>query len=110
MKGPMKGYRLTEAADADLEELWQHVALDRSPAAADRLEDQLHAAMHRLAELPGIGHIRSDLADEALRFFPVHKFLIVYRTADDRLQVIRVLHGARDVRSILATDPPGPTG
>jgi toxin ParE1/3/4 len=106
----MKGYALTEAADADLEELWQYIAHNSSPAAADRLEDELHVAMHRLAGMPRIGHVRSDVADEALRFFSVHKFLIVYRALDDHLQVIRVLHGARDVGAVLATDPTEPPG
>jgi toxin ParE1/3/4 len=97
----MSGYLLTPAANADLDEIWLYVADQSGPARADALEDELHAAMHRLGEMPGIGHLRQDLADEALRFWPLHKFLIVYRAEIRPVQVIRVLHGARDVQAIL---------
>lgn len=105
----MTGYRLTPQADADLEELWNYVAGNSGEPAADRLEDELHAAMHRLTHMPGIGHLRPDLADEPLRFFPVYKLLIIYRPETRPLQIIRVLHGARDVAAILASDPGGPS-
>lgn len=59
--------------------------------------------MRRLAEMPGLGHMREDLVaiDQALRFWPVYSYLIVYRAETDPLEVVRVLHGARDVRRIL---------
>ena len=59
--------------------------------------------MRRLAETPGLGHVREDLAaiDPALRFWPVYSYLIVYRAETAPLEVVRVLHGARDVRRIL---------
>jgi plasmid stabilization system protein ParE len=101
----MKQYQLTLAADSDLDEIWQYVAHDSSVAAADKLEDELHEAMLRLAEMPGMGHLREDLADEPMLFFPVHRFLIIYRPDIEPLQVIRVLHGARDVQAILESGP-----
>ena len=57
--------------------------------------------MRRLAEFPRTGHFREDLADKSLRFWPVYSYLIVYRPESRPLQIIRVLHGARDVRRIL---------
>jgi plasmid stabilization system protein ParE len=97
----VSAYLLTPAADADINDLWLHVAGSSGERAADRLEDELHDAMRRLAEMPGMGHLRTDLADEALRFWSVHSVLVVYRPETRPLQVIRVLHGARDVRAIL---------
>ena len=94
-------YLLTPVADADLEEIWLYVAEQSGAARADALEDQLHSAMVRLGEMPGMGHLRTDLADEALRFWAVHRFLIIYRPETRPLQILRVLHGARDVRAIL---------
>lgn len=73
----MSGYQLSPAADADLDEIWQYVAENSSDSVANRIEGELHAAMHRLAEIPGMGHLREDLADEPLRFFAVHKLLII---------------------------------
>ena len=57
--------------------------------------------MYRLAKMPGIGHLRVDLADRRRRFFLVYSYLIVYRSQTKPLQVIRVLHAARDVQNIL---------
>lgn len=50
-----------------------------------------------------MGHVREDLVevDSALRFWPVYSYVIVYRAETDPLEVVRVLHGARDVRAIL---------
>lgn len=52
------------------------------------------------------------LANESLRYpvqerwtgqirrMPVCSYLVLYRVLDDRVQVLRVLHGARDLREI----------
>ena len=103
----MTGYQLTPQADADLDELWWHVADAGGPAAADKLEDELHDLMDRLAGMPGMGHLRSDLCDEPLRFFPLYRFIVIYRAETSPLQVIRVLHSARDVRSIMGSEANG---
>lgn len=104
----MSTYCLTPAADLDLDEIWRQVTETSGHRAADRLEDELHETMLRLAGVPGMGHLRDDLADEPLRFFAVHRYLIVYRPETEPLQVVRVLHGMRDVRSILSTSPGKP--
>lgn len=53
--------------------------------------------MHRLAEHPGLGHLREDLADEALRVWTVHSYLVIDRPDTQPLQVARVLSGSRDI-------------
>lgn len=98
----MSRYVLTPAADADLDEIWAFVAHQSGLERARRLEDQLHQTMLRLARHPEIGHVRNDLADESLWIFALRAFLIAYRPHTNPLQIIRVLHGARDVRAILA--------
>lgn len=59
--------------------------------------------MIKLAKNPGIGHRRDELADKRHRFFLVYSYLIVYRHENKPLQIVRVLHAARDVQSILGT-------
>ena len=97
----MGRYQLTRAADEDVDEIWNYVAEASGPKAADRLEVALHHAMKRLARAPGIGHLRSDLAAEPLRFHPVKGILIVYLPNTRPLRVLRVLSGARDIGAIL---------
>ena len=46
--------------------------------------------------------------DKRHRFFLVYSYLIVYRHETKPLQIIRVLHAARDVQSILGLAPEEP--
>ncbi len=96
----MKPYQLTPAAESDLSEILAYIRSD-SPDAARRVLARIREAMRRLADFPRIGHVREDLADSSLRFWPVYSYLIVYRPESRPLQIIRVLHGARDVRRVL---------
>jgi len=95
----MKPFVLTPLASHDLNEIWEHLAEDNIEVA-DRTLSALEKAIRKLARQPGIGHLREDLADRRHRFFLVYSYLIVYRTAKP-LQVIRVLHAARDVQTLL---------
>ncbi len=97
----MKSYRLTPVAEDDLFEIWAYIAPDNLPAA-DRLEADIFQACQRVAERPDLGHFRRDLTDRPVRFFPVRgTYLIVYDPATDPLEVMRILHGAQDVASLL---------
>jgi len=92
----MKSYRLTQAAEDDLFQIWTFIAADNVPEA-DRLEVDLLNACERAANRPDIEHFRRDLTDKPVRFLLVRStYLIVYNPATEPLQVIRVLHGARD--------------
>lgn len=95
----MSGFVLTPQARDDLEEIWSYIARD-SPEAADRVMERMRAAMRRLAGMPGMGHLREDLADEMLRAWPLYAYLIVYRPETDPLQVIRVVSGYRDLSAL----------
>lgn len=96
----MGRYVLTAAARADLSEIAEFIRQD-SPDAAKRVVESLREAMARLAGLPEMGHIREDLARVSLRFWPVYSYLIIYRPESRPLQILRILHSARDVRSLL---------
>lgn len=89
--------RISKRADADLDAIWHYIARD-NPPAADRLEDALHAAMRMLAEYPGLGNTRPDVANPAYRFWTVNPYILAYRVEGNTLTVVRVLHGARDIR------------
>ena len=68
---------------------------------ADSVEQELHVAMVRVGEFPHMGRLREDLADEPLRVVVVHRFLIIYRAENTPVEIVRVLHGARDVEAVL---------
>ena len=85
----------TRASRSDYEEIWSYVAV-HDLAAADRLLDRFDATLRALALTPQIGRQVDDLA-QGLRSFPVGNYLIFYRIAKDTIQLIRLVHGARDI-------------
>jgi toxin ParE1/3/4 len=98
----MSDFLIAPAARVELEEIWDYYALElQNPDAADGIRDEIFAAFHKLAKMPGMGHIRRDLATEPLRFSSVRCYLIIYRNEKRPIEIVRVLHGARDVQAIL---------
>ena len=95
----MSRFVLSSAAAADLLSIASFLD-DHALHATDTVLRGLHDAMVRLAATPGLGHLREDLAAEPLRFYAVWSYLVIYRDADP-LEIVRVLHAARDVASEL---------
>ena len=96
----MSRFVLTPAAEGDLLKIIEHLEGD-NPNAVLKVVDALDEAMQRLADNPTIGHVRPDLTDQDVRFWPVFKYLVVYRPKTKPLEIVRVLHGRRDVERIL---------
>ena len=102
----MSQIRKRPQAQEDLLEIWLRIASD-SPFHADRFLDLLDDKMRRLADAPGMGRSRPELTP-GLRGFPVGDYLIFYRPLPFGIEVVRVLHGARDIDALFADDtPPG---
>ena len=57
--------------------------------------------MQLLAGNPDIGHLRRDLTLQDVRFWSVFSYLVIYRPGTQPLEIVRVLHGKRDVRRLL---------
>jgi toxin ParE1/3/4 len=98
----MSRFTLAPAARSDIADIWNYYATETGNARlADRMRDEIFDGIRKIAQTPGIGHYRNDLADEPLRFWRVRKYLIIYRSEVRPVQIVRVLHGARDVRAVL---------
>lgn len=95
----MRPYRVAARAEADLAALWDYVA-QQSEAAADRLVATLVERFPTLALFPGMGRLREELAP-MLRSFPVGNYVIYYRPLEEGVEIVRVIHAARDIRSLL---------
>ena len=92
---------LTRAAARDLDEIIEYVLEHSGVDMALHVHARLHEGFLVLAGQPGVGHIRSDLGDETLRVWRVFSYLIIYRPAAVLLEVIRIIHGARDLPAVL---------
>lgn len=95
--------RVLKSPDAktDLAEIWVYIA-DDNYDAADRLIAKLDEKLNLLADFPGIGQRRDDLQPD-LRSQPVGNYVLYYRAVPGGIELLRALHGARDVRRIFRT-------
>lgn len=100
----MKPVRVRPSADADIDTALGHLRR-QDPAAASRLLAALQRAFERLSRDPGVGSRRYAhiLPAEGLRVWPLTGFpyLVFYFERADHLDVVRVLHGARDIPAML---------
>jgi toxin ParE1/3/4 len=96
----MSRFKLSDPAGEDLRDIRDYISRD-SVAAARRVIAQLREAFRGLAQMPGKGHVRDDLSSRPLRFWPVGSYLVVYDPKRRPLEIVRVLHGARDIDAIL---------
>jgi toxin ParE1/3/4 len=91
--------RISPRASEDLLEIWSYIA-DDSEANADGFIDKISETMELLARQPGVGRHREELA-QGIQSFPVGRYIIFYRVVVGTVEIVRVLHGARDIENIL---------
>jgi plasmid stabilization system protein ParE len=96
----MSKYILTPEADQDLDDIWEYIVLD-DIEAADRWDAKLREACDFLSHNPRAGHPRKDLTNEIVLFWPVAKYLIIYRIQEDGVLIMAVTQGSRDIPSYL---------
>ena len=96
----MSQYVLPPAARQDLREIQAYIAPE-SIQAARRILAELRAACIRLADNPHLGHRREDLTDQSVLFWPVRAYYVIYRPETQPLEIVRIVHGARDIPHLL---------
>jgi toxin ParE1/3/4 len=86
------------AAESDLIDIWLTIAND-SPLAADRFLEAIADRILQLAAFPESGARRPDIATEA-RALTIGSYLAIYRITEKHVEIVRVVHGARDVSTL----------
>lgn len=87
---------------SDLAEIWDYIA-DDSETRADVFVATIDTKFQTLAIQPGIGRLRDELAT-GLRSLPVGRYVIFYLSLANGVEIIRVLHGARDIDNLFHDD------
>jgi len=91
---------LSRAARSDLLNIWEFLSY-LSQKKAERTMRGIYERFETLLEFPEAGRRRDELR-KGLRSFPVGKHLVFYFIIDDGIRIVRVLHSAQDIESILA--------
>ncbi|BAZ12375.1 plasmid stabilization system protein [Calothrix sp. NIES-4071] len=85
-------------AKTDLKEIWKYIAAQDKERASNFLK-VLDEALQSLAQHPFMGKERPEIMEE-IRSFPVKSYVIFYRPLDNGIEVVRILHGARDIEAL----------
>jgi antitoxin ParD1/3/4/toxin ParE1/3/4 len=96
----MNPYILAPAAQRDLRALQAYMAQENIQVAR-RVLAEIRAACARLADNPHLGHTREDLTDQPVRFWLVRTYYIIYRPETRPLEIVRIMHSARDIPHLL---------
>ena len=90
-------YRLSEHAERDLDDIWEYVFDDSaSEERARKVIVRLLETISLIAGNPRIGRLRPDLR-LGVRSLAADKYLAIYNTAAEDVQILRVVHGSRNL-------------
>jgi toxin ParE1/3/4 len=92
----------------DLLEIWSFIAAD-NPEAAERVVSAAYRTFEMLAQNPKLGsraRLKKETVPETRQFvvtdFPT--YMAYYRVLDDGVEILRVVHGARNIDSLFESD------
>ena len=100
----MKRYILAPEAEQDLDDITAYLAEEGGARVARHVLKQIKDAIAFLSRTPGAGHSREDLTDAAIKFWPVYSYLILYKSASRPIEIVRIVHGSRDMARLLSQD------
>ncbi|MFN8555570.1 MAG: type II toxin-antitoxin system RelE/ParE family toxin [Candidatus Obscuribacterales bacterium] len=99
----MKRLLFTPKSLQDFQEIHDYIAQDSIEAAADFI-DRLQQRCNELCNMPGMGRKRDELAS-GMRSSAVGEHIIFYRVVDEKLEIMHVLHGKRNLRKMFKLEP-----
>ncbi len=98
----MSSLILRPRALADLAEIWAYIA-EGSPDHADAFVDLVDSKFQALSRRPGLGRLRPELHSD-IRSLAVGRYVVFYLPLSRGIEIVRVLHGSRDIESVFANE------
>jgi toxin ParE1/3/4 len=87
---------LSEAADADLEDIFDYTLEEFGLGQAVSYVSEFDDSFETISKNPEIGRKREEIREE-LRSLAKDKHVIFYRILSDHIRIVRILHGSRDL-------------
>ena len=89
----------TPLAREDLKDIGGFIAREsQDRSVAIRFLSSIEQKCQLYVTHPEMGEQRPDFRDDA-RLFPVGNYVVIYRLIENGIEVLRVLHGSRDIPS-----------
>ena len=97
----MPGFLLVPRALRDVADILSYLHRESGARAANEAEKRLFQSFKDLVQMPALGRRRPELTSKNVIFHVVRPYVIVFRRVADRVRVLRVVHGARDLQTLL---------
>ena len=89
-------YELSQAADIDLDDIYDYTSREFGDAQAEKYLTSFDAIFQNLCVHTTLGRKRDDVR-KGLKSISNESHTVFYRVLKDRIRIVRVLHGSRDV-------------
>ena len=86
----------TRPALLDLESIRDYIRRD-SEYYADRFIEKIIEAVESIKKFPKMGRAVPEAEEESIREVLLHNYRIIHRVESDRILVLTIIHGARDL-------------
>ncbi|MBE9052375.1 type II toxin-antitoxin system RelE/ParE family toxin [Nostocales cyanobacterium LEGE 11386] len=96
----MKQHIISPEANQDLEVIMDYFTA-RNIDAGEHFVDEFNKKCRYLANFPNMGRSYAHIKDY-LRGLPLDGYIILYRVADNGIEILRVVSGYRDLESLFA--------
>jgi len=94
------GYYLSPEAEHDIDEIITYIAQE-NPTTAHTFLDAVYETMEKLSDNPQLGHLREELTDKTVKFWPFKwHYLVIYKPTSP-IEIVRVLSGYRDIINLI---------
>ncbi|MHB8339225.1 MAG: type II toxin-antitoxin system RelE/ParE family toxin [Ignavibacteriaceae bacterium] len=94
--------RLLSIAEEDFTEIISFIAAD-NPTSADAIANKIEKNLELLSDNPNLGRIprEEEIRNLGYRYLIVQNYLIFYTIEEKTIFVYRILHGARNYKTLL---------
>jgi len=94
--------RLLSIAEEDFTEIISFIAAD-NPTAAGTIANKIEKNLELLSDNPNLGRIprEEEIRNLGYRYLIVQNYLILYTIEEKTIVVHRILHGARNYKTLL---------
>jgi addiction module RelE/StbE family toxin len=90
----------SETARADLDEIEAYLAARSSPVDARRVIERIWQTPHKYTDFPFSARMIPEFQDRTRRETLVYEYRLMYRVEDDRIRILRVVHGRRLLKNV----------